>query len=264
MLQMLNPNDQTKNSSQELSAHVTHSSPLLWCHRLLCVTPFCGPRTAELWLHRPDSLTRWHTRIQKYPAQPTLPWTREPPGRLRWGQSGAGWQQVQTPAARWGRQDERSAEPWSESEKRSSAPVAAARWISERWLNSGQVGKSVWRLPAGRALSQPACGSRFTCCLPPVLHFTWASKAWPEFMSPAQQRAPPWAWVLPSSASEWKQLQGYLCHGGNYVFLFFLPWPELVLLIHIQRLFRVQSPPIEERGRKSHDSLNHHQRRNKV
>lgn len=64
-------------------------------------------------------------------------------------------------------------------------------------------GKSVLWLPVARMLSQPACGSRFTCCLPPVLRFT-------DFM---------FLLHVPETflTAQWKQLQGYCCHEGKNV-----------------------------------------------
>lgn len=68
-------------------------------------------------------------------------------------------------------------------------------------------------LPRAQMLSQPACDSRFTSCLPRVLHFTWAGRAWIWIYVP-----PPCGWS-PPLLSEWKQLQGYWCCGGKNVFI---------------------------------------------
>lgn len=47
-------------------------------------------------------------------------------------------------------------------------------------------------LPRAQMLSQPACDSRFTSCLPRVLHFTWTGRAWIWIYVP-----PPCGWSTP-------------------------------------------------------------------
>lgn len=116
----------------------------------------------------------------KIPNLIALPWTLEPPGCLQWGQSGAGSQPVQTPAARLGQHAWRD-EPWSESEQWAvfcgqdgnlSRDLIA---LGEKWL------------PRAQMLSQPARASHSR--LPHVLHFTWAGRACIWIFVP-----PPCAW----------------------------------------------------------------------
>lgn len=168
------------------------------------------------YIHCPLHLHQHHDASTSTPSDPkiraTLPWTPAAARYLRWGRSGAGGQRVLTPAARWGRQDERSDEPWSGSERRSSA--------REIWaLDPGGKCQSVLRLDGCDhsprvwfTLHLSAAASCFT------FHPSWL-KAWPEFMFPLPPSLPPpCAWKLPRPAGEWKQLQDYWCHGGKNVF----------------------------------------------
>ena len=89
-----------------------------------------------------------------------------------------------------------------EEDKGSRAAPLCACWKCESWLNS-----DTWELwLTGRCYLLPAC-------LPPSLHSTWDSKVLPEFMFPPLSNPPPCA----PSVSEWKQHQGYWCHGGKNV-----------------------------------------------
>lgn len=106
--------------------------------------------------------------------------------------------------------------------------------MGECWLNNG------WWLPAGRGVRTMRLCFPLHLLPAPVLHSPLDSEVWPECMSRVERSQ-----VLlhvaesASSVSEWKQLQGYCCHGGGNVFI----WPELVdklLLIDIHRLLRLE------------------------
>lgn len=180
-----------------------------------------APCTAKLQLHFPTTISCWQTHIQKYPMAQALPWTPVAPGRLSWGPSGARFQQSQAPGARRRRQDERSAEPWSESEKCSSPlrlletrafNLIAAKW--EKWLSASRWSGVIIALPDVHA-SSAAC----------FLFYISLEVAESGLnLCPERSRALLHVAETFSSGTEWKQLQGYRCHGGKNVSYYGQSW----------------------------------------